>query len=106
MAWTEQIGTQSWRVRYRTSDGHTVSISGFATQRAADNYAADIESDQRATPGSTRPAAGPRSLNGSLPGSPRSISTHARSTTTAVSCAATSCSAGPPPRSTPSPHSA
>jgi integrase len=47
MAWTEQIGTQSWRVRYRTSDGHTVSISGFATQRAADNYAADIESDQR-----------------------------------------------------------
>ncbi len=47
MAWSEQIGTQSWRVRYRTSDGHTASISGFTTQRAADNYAADIESDQR-----------------------------------------------------------
>ncbi|MGW4214800.1 tyrosine-type recombinase/integrase [Lentzea sp. NPDC004789] len=38
---------QSWRVRYRTGDGHTASISGFTTQRAADNYAADIECDQR-----------------------------------------------------------
>ncbi len=47
MAWSEQIGTQSWRVRYRTGDGHTASISGFTTQRAADNYAADIECDQR-----------------------------------------------------------
>ena len=47
MAWTEQIGMQSWRVRYRTGDGHTASISGFTTQRAADNYAADIETDQR-----------------------------------------------------------
>jgi integrase len=47
MAWAEQIGTQSWRVRYRTGDGHTASISGFTTQRAADNYAADIECDQR-----------------------------------------------------------
>jgi integrase-like protein len=47
MAWSEQIGTQSWRVRYRTGDGHTISISGFTTQRAADNHAADIECDQR-----------------------------------------------------------
>ena len=47
MAWTEQIGMQSWRVRYRTGDGHIASISGFTTQRAADNYAADIECDQR-----------------------------------------------------------
>lgn len=47
LAWTEQIGTQSWRVRYRAGDGHTVSISGFTTQRAADNSANDIESDQR-----------------------------------------------------------
>ena len=42
MAWTEQIGMQSWRVRYRTGDGHIASISGFTTQRAA-----DIECDQR-----------------------------------------------------------
>jgi hypothetical protein len=28
MAWTEQIGMQSWRVRYHTGDGHTASISG------------------------------------------------------------------------------
>jgi hypothetical protein len=40
-------GTQSWRVRYRTGDGHIASISGFTTQRSAGNYAADIESDQR-----------------------------------------------------------
>jgi hypothetical protein len=47
MAWTEQIGKQSWRVRYHTGDGHTASISGFATQLAAENHANDIESDQR-----------------------------------------------------------
>jgi len=47
MAWTEQIGAQFWRARYRTGDGHTASISGFTTQRDADNYAADIECDQR-----------------------------------------------------------
>jgi hypothetical protein len=47
MTWSEQIGMQSWRVRYRTGDGHTASISGFTIQRAADNYAADIECDQR-----------------------------------------------------------
>jgi hypothetical protein len=41
MAWTEQVGAQSWRVRYRTGDDHTVSISGFTTQRSADNYAAN-----------------------------------------------------------------
>ncbi|MCP2244042.1 hypothetical protein [Lentzea aerocolonigenes] len=47
MAWSEQIGMHSWRVRYRTGGGHTASISGFTTQRAADNYAADIETGQR-----------------------------------------------------------
>ena len=47
MAWTEQISAQSWRVRYHTGDGHTASISGFATKLAAENHANDIESDQR-----------------------------------------------------------
>ncbi|PWK83224.1 integrase-like protein [Lentzea atacamensis] len=47
MAWTEQIGKQSWRVRYHTGDGHTASICGFATKLAAENGANDIESDQR-----------------------------------------------------------
>ena len=47
MAWTEQIGPHSWRVRYPTSDGHTASVSGFTTKHAADDYANDIETDQR-----------------------------------------------------------
>jgi integrase len=47
MAWTEQIGPHSWRVRYPTGDGHTASISGFTTKKAADDYAHDIETDQR-----------------------------------------------------------
>lgn len=34
-AWTEQISKQSWRVRYHTGDGHTVSIAGFSTKLAA-----------------------------------------------------------------------
>ncbi|MCP3798474.1 site-specific integrase [Allokutzneria sp. A3M-2-11 16] len=42
MAWTEQIGIQSWRVRYRTGDGHTASISGFTTKLVADTCAARI----------------------------------------------------------------
>lgn len=47
MAWTEQIGPHSWRVRYPTGDGHTASISEFTTKKAADDYAHDIETDQR-----------------------------------------------------------
>jgi hypothetical protein len=30
-----------------TSDGHIASIPGFTNQKAADDYAADIETDQR-----------------------------------------------------------
>ena len=47
MAWTEQTGKHAWRVRYPTSDGHIASISGFTTQKAADDHATDIETDQR-----------------------------------------------------------
>jgi integrase len=47
MAWTEQTGKHAWRVRYPASDGHIASVSGFTSQKAADDYAADIETDQR-----------------------------------------------------------
>jgi hypothetical protein len=42
MAWTEQTGTRSWRVRYPI--GIHLRIHH---EQAADNYASDIETDQR-----------------------------------------------------------
>ncbi|MFE6611702.1 tyrosine-type recombinase/integrase [Amycolatopsis sp. NPDC057786] len=47
MAWTEKIGPRSWRVRYPTADGRIGSRSGFGTKRLADDYANQIEADQR-----------------------------------------------------------
>lgn len=47
MAWTEQTGKHAWRVRCPSSNGHIASVSGFSSQKAADDYAADIEPDQR-----------------------------------------------------------
>ena len=46
MAWVEQRG-DGFRVRYRLPDGTLHTENGFPTQQAADNRAADIESDQR-----------------------------------------------------------
>jgi hypothetical protein len=71
MAWTEQISKQSWRVRYHTGDGHTASISGFATKLAADNYANDIESDQRPSTTTAACSAATSSFAGALPRSTR-----------------------------------
>ena len=46
MAWVERSGKRSWRVRYR--DGiRTPSISGFGNPKAAEDYAADLETDRR-----------------------------------------------------------
>jgi hypothetical protein len=49
MAWIEQTGQHTWRVRYLHGNGHGRygSISGFTTGKAARDYAHDMESDQR-----------------------------------------------------------
>jgi hypothetical protein len=47
MAWTEKIGPHSWRVRYPTADGRIGSCSGFGTKKIANDYANQIEADQR-----------------------------------------------------------
>jgi len=46
MAWVEQRG-DGYRVRYRLDDGTLFTENGYPTRGAADNRAADIESDQR-----------------------------------------------------------
>lgn len=47
MAWVEQSGRCSWRVRYRRAGGGVGSVPGFASRRAAVGYAGDMESDRR-----------------------------------------------------------
>jgi integrase len=47
MAWAEKIGPHSWRVRYPTADGRIGSRSGFDTKKTANDYANQIEADQR-----------------------------------------------------------
>lgn len=47
MAWVEQSGNHSWRVRYRRDDGTIGAINGFATKSAATDHAHTLESDQR-----------------------------------------------------------
>lgn len=47
MAWVEQSGDKSWRVRYRRDDGTIGSIHGFTTDTDAEHHASDMESDQR-----------------------------------------------------------
>src|SRR5262245_19880207 len=47
MAWVEQTGKRSWRVRYPRSAGGNGSVSGSTSRTAAQDYAADVESDRR-----------------------------------------------------------
>lgn len=47
MAWAEQRGNRSWRVRYVKDDGTLGSIPGFPTQSSAENYASTLEVDQQ-----------------------------------------------------------
>jgi integrase len=47
MAFVERTGPNRWRVRYWREDGTHGSISGFATKRAAQDRAKEIEADQR-----------------------------------------------------------
>lgn len=46
MAWIEQTGLRSWRVRYRTDSGYG-SVSGFDSDTAALEYVHDMRTDQR-----------------------------------------------------------
>ncbi len=48
MAWAERVSARSWRVRYWKDDGSVGSVYGFTTKTAAQDAAADMESDQRA----------------------------------------------------------
>jgi integrase len=47
MAWVEQCGNRSWRVRYRRDDGTIGALHGFTTKTAATDHANTLESDQR-----------------------------------------------------------
>ncbi|WP_083754180.1 tyrosine-type recombinase/integrase [Actinosynnema sp. ALI-1.44] len=47
MAWIEQTGKNSWRVRYLRDDGTYGSESGFHTKKAAEDYAQDMDTDRR-----------------------------------------------------------
>jgi integrase len=49
MAWIEQTGQHTWRVRYPHDDRHSHygSVSGFTTAKAARDYANGLESDRR-----------------------------------------------------------
>lgn len=47
MAWVEKISPNAWRVRYWKEDATLGSVAGFRSKTAADEYAADMEADQR-----------------------------------------------------------
>jgi hypothetical protein len=47
MAWIEQTGTHSWRVRYRRPTGPYATIAGFTDKTTARNYASDLDTDRR-----------------------------------------------------------
>lgn len=47
MAWVEQMGTQSWRVRYPSDSGSTGSLKGFRSRKSAQDYAALLEARRR-----------------------------------------------------------
>jgi len=47
MAWVEQCGNRSWRVRFRRDDGTIGAIRGFTTKTAATEHANTLEADQR-----------------------------------------------------------
>jgi hypothetical protein len=46
MAWVEQVGLNSWRVRYRTDGGYG-SVSGFNSHQAAKERLQEMCTDQR-----------------------------------------------------------
>lgn len=46
MAWVEQTGANSWRVRYFKNDGSIGSVSGFRTKKTASDHANSLEAEQ------------------------------------------------------------
>ena len=95
MAWVEQCGNRTWRVRYRRDDGTIGAINGFTTKTAATDHANSLESDQREGR-FIDPAAGKITLRRLVAGLAAGASTSpsAPRTSTAACCAATSCPAG------------
>lgn len=57
MAWVEQTGAHSWRVRFTDGDGRVRSASGFASSLRAREFAATLAVDPRQGP-SVDPATG------------------------------------------------
>ncbi len=47
MAWVEQVGKRAWRMRCRNGDGTTLSLSGFRSRTAAEDFTSDMEADRR-----------------------------------------------------------
>lgn len=47
MAWVEQVGKRAWRVRYRNDDGTTLSLPGFRSRTAAEDFVSDMATDRR-----------------------------------------------------------
>jgi hypothetical protein len=47
MAWIEQTGKCSWRVRYPRPAGGYGSVSGFSSRKTTQDYTDDVESDRR-----------------------------------------------------------
>ena len=56
MAWVEQIGKRSWRVRYANVDGNVRTVSGFVTEQQARTFVKDLsaQSATRTFPDPTR----------------------------------------------------
>jgi hypothetical protein len=46
MAWIEQVGRRSWRVRYRAGGG-CGSVAGFASRTAVVEYLEELRAEQR-----------------------------------------------------------
>ncbi|MFJ1763133.1 hypothetical protein ACIOD2_22665 [Amycolatopsis sp. NPDC088138] len=47
MPWTEPVGDDTWRVRYRRTDGTKGAISGFPNATAAENHSSTMLHEQR-----------------------------------------------------------
>lgn len=47
MAWVEQTGTQTWRVRLPDGEGRIRSVSAFASEQQARHYAAEMAARRR-----------------------------------------------------------
>ena len=95
MAWVEQCGNRSWRVRYRRDDGTIGAVNGFPTKTAATEHANTLEvrPTRRPVHRPRRREDHPRRVVAGLAAAPWMWRSAPR-TSTAACCAATSCPAG------------